>query len=58
MGSSLSGAAQVDYCLQVKGLGKKVGERDGFDLIASGEESAEVAGEGCRVAGDVDERWS
>jgi hypothetical protein len=44
----------MDHCLEMKGLGKKVGEGDGVDCVARGDESAQVAGQGCRVAGDVD----
>ena len=54
--SSLSGAAQLDHCFQMKGLGKEVGEGDGLDLVARGDERAQVAGQRGRVAGDVDQR--
>ncbi len=55
-GTSLSGAAQMDHCLQVKGLGKKVGKGNGMDGVAGSDEHAQVAGQGRGVAGDVDER--
>src|SRR5208337_2821190 len=53
-GTSLSGAPQMDHCLKVEGLGKEVGEGDGVDRVARGDERAEVAGQGSGVAGDVD----
>src|ERR1039457_6267926 len=53
-GIRLAGAAQLDHCLQMESLGKKVGERDGLDCVSRGDERAKVAGQGCRVAGDVD----
>ncbi len=40
----------------MEGLGKEVGEGHGLDGVARGGERAQVAGQGCRVAGDVDER--
>jgi hypothetical protein len=46
----------VDDCLEVEGLGEEVGEGEGLDLVTAGDEGAQVAGEGCGVAGDVDER--
>jgi len=41
---SLSAAAQLNHCFQVKGLGKEVGQGDGLDLVAGSEERAQVAG--------------
>ena len=40
----------------MEGLGKEIGEGDGLDCVARGDERAQVAGQGCRVAGDVDQR--
>ena len=40
--TSLSGAAQLDHCLQVEGLGKEVGEGDGVDGVTRGDERAQV----------------
>jgi hypothetical protein len=56
-GARRSGEAKVDHCLKMKGLGEEVGEGDGFNLIAGGEQGAEVASERGGVTGDVDERW-
>ena len=50
-------AAQVDYGFEVEGLREEIGEGDGFDCVAGGEECAEIAGQRCGIAGDVDERW-
>ena len=44
----------MNQCLQVEGLGKEVGEGDGLDGVSRGDKHAQIAGEGCRVAGDVD----
>jgi len=51
--SSLSGAAQLDYCFQVKGLRKEISEGDGLNLVVGTGECAQVAGQRGGVAGDV-----
>lgn len=55
-GQKQSRPAEMNDALQMKGLREQVGERNGLDLIAGGDQSAEIAGEGGWVAGDVDER--
>ena len=43
----------MDHCFQVIGLGKEIGEGDGFDPVAGGEERAQVAGQRGGIAGDA-----
>jgi len=40
----------------MKGLRKQVGEGEGFNLVAAVKKGAQVAGQGCGVAGDVNQR--
>src|SRR5580698_39630 len=49
-------AAEMDDRFEVEGLREEVGQRDGFDCVAVGDEGAQVAGERGGVAGDVDQR--
>ena len=48
-------AAEMNDGFQMKGLGEKIDEGDGLDLIAGADKSAEIAGKGGGVAGDVDQ---
>ena len=41
---------EKDDCLNVKGLGKKVGQRDGLNRKSGRDESSQIAGERRRVA--------
>ena len=43
----------MNHCFQMKGLGKKIGAGDGLDLVAGGNQRAQIAGQGGRVAGNV-----
>jgi hypothetical protein len=45
----------VDDCLEVEGLGEEIGESKGLDLVSASEERFQIAGEGCGVAGDINE---
>ena len=56
--SSLSGAAQLDHCFQVKGLRKEVNEGDGLDSIAGSDERAQITSQRGGVARDADQRRS
>ena len=53
--SSLSGAAELNHCFQMKRLRKQVGKRQGFDRISHCKQRAQVARQRCRIAGDVDQ---
>ena len=54
--SSLSGAAQLDHCFQVKGLRKEVGEGYGLDSVAGSDERAQITSQRGGVAGDTNQR--
>ena len=42
----------------MKSLREQVGERDGFNCVAGGDEGAQITRQRGRVAGDVDQRGS
>ncbi len=45
----------MDDGLEMEGVREEVGESDGVDGVSGGEEGAEIAGESCGIAGDVDD---
>ena len=52
---SVSGAVEMDQSLEMEGLREEIGEGKGLEVVSGGEESAEIAGEGGGIAGNVGE---
>ena len=45
----------MDYGLKVEGVREQVRERDGVERVSGGQKGAQIAGQGGRIAGDVDQ---